>query len=69
MKIHMGALSPKFSKQLTDEGISFDKNTMNHIEADHEAACRLHCRGLVTDGEYDKILKRIMRELEQEVKK
>lgn len=46
-----GAVVDSIEKQLTDQGLKFDKETIEHFDRDAEALARCYIRGLITTGQ------------------
>jgi hypothetical protein len=49
--IHFGALPPKLSQQLREQGFRIDRITLGHLQKDADAITRLKIRGFLSDRE------------------
>lgn len=66
--IHLGALAPKLTKQFADAGVSINPTLVAHWQKDQDAIARLAVRGLLSDAESTKALKRLCKKIRAESK-
>jgi hypothetical protein len=62
IEFHHGALSDSYEKQANDQGFTFGKDAKWVQEVGFGLVCA-HIHGCITDGEYDKILRRFQQKI------
>lgn len=62
IEFHHGALSDSYEKQANDQGFTLGKDAKWVQEVGFGLVCA-HIHGCITDGEYDKILRRFQQKI------
>ena len=62
VEFHHGALSDSYEKQANDQGFTFGKDAKWVQNVGFGLVCA-HIHGCITDGEYDKILRRFQQKI------
>jgi len=66
MKLVLGAATKRFSEQLDDQGIKYKAEPMVQCQRDADSLVRLFCRQILTETEYDKAAKRLIKRIQEE---
>ena len=65
--ISFGAIGPPIPEQLKEQGVPFNQKKAEGFQASRDSATRLFFSSYVTEGEYSKILGRIMKAITKHV--
>src|SRR5690606_37308260 len=61
--VSFGALAEPLARQIEDQGLAIDPTKCEHLQLDIHAANRLFVRGALSDSEYDKVRRRLMKKI------
>jgi hypothetical protein len=65
--IRFGALCDSISKQVKDQGLKIPKNSAAHFQKDADAIIRLKFRGIISEGEANSAMIRLVKKIGKEV--
>lgn len=63
LKLAFGAMSRRLSEQLDSQEIKYKTEDVLHFQLDADAITRLRVRGLLSDGETDKVRRKLTKRI------